>query len=136
MSQLDFAGTLRLDPDRVADQDCVPAGSTTIPYATSPAPKRVAVSTGDMQASVASPSAFVALPGVGGAGPVQEGTFLFLRTNCAMSIRTTTYNLAGNVLAVEVINGLKVIEPDPSAYLVLLEAMGTGIVEYLVAGPA
>ena len=39
-------------------------------------------------------------------------------------------------VAVEPVNGTKIVEYDPGAYLVLVEVEGSGTVEYLVAGPA
>ena len=87
-----------------------------------------------MVLTVNNPS-FAALPGVGAGGVVTQGTFLFIRTLGTMQVRTTTYNAGGNVTAVEVINGIKAVEFDPGAYLVLLEVQGSGQVEYFASGP-
>jgi hypothetical protein len=131
--QITFSDVLTVGPAQ--SSDCTfPAGASLIPFATNPNPKFVAVSTGDMQAALNNLT-FTALPGVGAGGVVTQGTFLYFRCNAALQVRTTTFNSGGNVVAVEVVNGLKVVEYDPGAYLVLLEVLGQGQVEYLVAGP-
>jgi hypothetical protein len=111
-----------------------PAGSSQIPFATNPDPKPANVSTGDVQVNVSAQS-YAALAGVGAGGAVTQGTLLFFRCNSPMQLRTTTYNSGGNVQAVEVVNGLKIVEFDQGAYLVLLEVIGSGPVEYFVSGP-
>jgi hypothetical protein len=132
-NQLSFTGQLICGPGSSSDST-FPAGSTSIPFATNPDPKPASVSTGDQIVTVNNPS-FAALPGIGSGGVVTQGTFLFIRTIGTMQVRTTTYNVAGNVVAVEVINGMKAVEYDPGAYLVLLEVQGSGQVEYFVSGP-
>ena len=132
-NQHSFTGTLVCGPGASTD-GTFPAGSTTIPFSTNPDPKPASVSTGDMVLTVNNPS-FAALPGVGSGGVVQQGTFLFIRTLGTMQVRTTTYNVGGNVQAIEVINGIKAVEFDPGAYLVMLEVLGSGAVEYFVSGP-
>jgi hypothetical protein len=130
--QLLFQGSLVCGPAG-SGEGGVPGGSTVIPYQTNPNPKCLAVSTGDMVAQVSSPGSYQQLRGVG--DNVTQATFLAMLTTAAMSVRVTTYNPAGNVQAVEVINGLKVSEFDPGAYLVKLEVMGTGTVEFFAGGP-
>jgi hypothetical protein len=132
-NQLSCTGTLVAGPGSSTD-GTFPAGSTTIPFATNPDPKPASASTGDQVVNVNNPS-FAALPGVGAGGVVTQGTFLFIRTLGTMQVRTTTYNVNGNVQAVEVINGFKAVEFDPGAYLVMLEVLGNGQVEYFVSGP-
>ncbi len=132
-NQLSFTGQLIAGPGSSTD-GTFPAGSTSIPFATNPDPKPASVSTGDMVVTVNNPT-FAALPGVGASGTVTQGTFMFLRTLGTMMVRTTTYNISGNIQAVEVINGLKAVEFDPGAYLVLLEVQGSGQVEFFVSGP-
>ena len=126
--QIVFADNLVVGPAQ-SGEGGVPAGATTIPYQTNPSPKCVAVSTGDQVANVSSPSSFVTLS----MGGVTQGTFLFLRVTGTMTIRRTT-NGTGSP-AVDTISGLLVVESDPGSYMTLLEAQGTGVVEYLVAGP-
>ena len=111
-----------------------PRGSTNIPFQTTPDPKDATVSTGDMSCNVNSPSSYTTLPGVGALGPVTQGTFLSLFTEGPMLVRTTTYNAGGNVIAVEPVSGMKIVEYDPAAYLVLVEVQGTGPVEYFASG--
>ena len=135
-NQLSCTGTILLGPSS-ASEGGVPAGSTSIPFQTNPNPKNAAACTGDQVISVSSPGSYVALPGVAASNSnVTQGTFLFIRTTNLMMVRTTTYNVSGNVVAVEPVNGTKIVEYDPGAYLVLVEVEGSGTVEYLVAGPA
>ena len=131
-SQLDFSGVLACGP--AAATEDVPAGLTTIPYQTSPAPKYLQATTGDMQVLLNNPSSYVALPGIGGAG-VKQATFLYLRTNAAMQVRVTYAGTDGLVQAVEVINGMSVSEVDPASYIELVEVQGAGQVEYFAGGP-
>jgi hypothetical protein len=130
--QLVFQGSLICGPAS-SGEGGVPGGSTVIPYQTNQNPKCLAVTTGDVVVNVDSPGAYVALPGVG--SNVTQGTFLFMITSGTMTVRVTTYSAGGNVQAVETVNGLKVSEYDPTAYLVLLEAMGSGVVEFFAGGP-
>ena len=132
-NQLSFTGTLVCGPGTSTD-GTFPAGSTAVPFSTNPDPKPASASTGDQVVNVNNPS-FAALPGIGAGGVVTQGTFLFIRTLGTMQVRTTTYDLGGNVQAVEVINGVKAVEFDPGAYLVLLEVRGSGQIEYFVSGP-
>lgn len=132
-NQLTFTGQLVCAPASSSDGG-IPVGSTLIPFQTNPNPKPASASTGDMVVNVNNVS-FAPLPGIGAGGVVTQGTFMYIRSQSTMTIRTTTYNIAGNVQAVETINGMKVVEFDPNAYLVLLEAQGSGQLEYFVSGP-
>lgn len=107
----------------------VPGGATTIPYQTNPNPKSVAVSTGDQVTNVATAADVFVTLSMGG---VTQGSFLFVIVSGTMTIRTTQ---GGNTPAVEIISGMKVVEYDPGSPLTLLEASGSGVVEYLVTGP-
>ena len=114
----------------------MPAGATLIPFQTNPNPKVASASTGDMTITVDSPSSYVALPGIAASNSnVTQGTFLALVTDGPVLVRTTTYNAGGNVIAVEPVLGLKVVEYDPNAYLVLVEVQGAANVEYFASGP-
>lgn len=126
--QIILTGQLVAAPASSGDNP-FPAGSTIIPFVTNPNPKPVNVSTGDMQTTVNSGTFVTIVTGV------TQGTILFLRTASTMQVRTTTYNVSGNVVAVEVVNGLKLVEYDPGAYLVSLEVLGAGAIEYFVGGP-
>lgn len=126
--QVSFTGTLSVAPAS-SGEGSIPAGASLIPYATNPDPKCLALSTGDQVANVSSPDSYVTLP----LGSITQVTFLFLRTAGTMSVRTTTNGVGSP--AVEVVNGMKVIEYDPGSYLTLLEVEGVGVVEYLAAGP-
>lgn len=131
MNQISFTGQLTCGP-ATSTEDTFPSGASFIPYATNPDPKPVQVNTGDMVANVSTDS-FVALAGLGANQAVTQCTFLYLRSNTPMQVRTTDLN--GNK-AVETIKGLKVVEYDPNTYIVLIEVLGSGVVEYLAAGPA
>lgn len=91
--------------------------------------------TGILSYQLNSPVAYFTLEGVGANRTVTRGNFLYFKTQNQMLIRTTTDDgLGGNVLSVIPVYGLVVIEFDDAKYLKLLEAQGTGLVEYLVSG--
>jgi len=127
--ELGLTGALILGPGGV--QTTFPGGETTVALALGQ--DEYVVSTGVMLAKVASPAAYVPLPGVGTDGPVTKGRLLYLRTNAAVLVRLTTS--AG--VAVLPIHGLHLLEFPEDQELTLLEAQGASVtVEYLIAGQA
>lgn len=83
---------------------------------------------------VNSPSAFVALDGVGVASTVTQGNFLYVKANAAILLRLTMFGNSGPIVSVLPLQGPLVMEFPASNYLYLLEAQGVGGVEYLVSG--
>lgn len=92
--------------------------------------------TGILSYNVASPGpAYQTLDGVGAARTVVKGNFLYFRTSSQIQLRLTTDDgIGGSVLSILPVYGLLVVEFDDSKFLKLLEAQGSGMVEYLVSG--
>lgn len=83
---------------------------------------------------VDSAGAFVDLLAVGTGKTVTQGTFLYLRTGGPMRIRTTTFTDSGDVVSIQEVDGLFILEFPTAKYLKLLEAQGSGTIEYFVSG--
>lgn len=131
---LTLQAQLSSGPATVSD-GTFPPGVTQVQLQLNPSTRQVNVDTGAMVANVNSPSAYVTLPGIGGAvGPVTQGLFLYLRTVAPVAVRLTMFGASGNTTSVLLTNGLLVLEFDPLHYLTLLEIQGTGTVEYYAAG--
>jgi len=128
-----LSGTLVKGP--LGAGDCAfPAGTTTIPFSSYPIQKNAAASFSAAK-QVDSPSAFAALDGVGTSETVTQGNFLFLRTTSPFQLRLTTKADSGpDVVAVIPVQGLAIIEFPTGNYLLLLEAKGSGTIEYVVSG--
>jgi hypothetical protein len=92
--------------------------------------------TGILCYTLASPSpAYQTLEGVGPGRTVPKGNFLYFKTTSQVQLRLTTDDgLGGSVLSLLPVYGLVVLEIDDSKYLKLLEAQGSGPIEYLVSG--
>jgi len=84
---------------------------------------------------LASPSAYVALDGVGAGEAVTQGNFLYLKTNAPIVIRMTTKVAVGPNLVAEIpVYGLLILEVPDANYILLLEAQGAGTLEYFISG--
>lgn len=140
MGNVQINGTLIDAPRDACDAPAFPSGSTSVPFGLlgAPCPKGAPVSTGAMRINVNSPSAFVALPGVGGAGPVTKADTVYVRAKAGgFQLRVTFNNPAGSpIVSVIPLAGLFILEPDAagSFYAELLEIQGSGTVEYLASG--
>jgi len=119
------------------------SGDAVFPAATFQAPlgllggsaKQYGVATGILTRNLQSPSAFVTLDGVGTAATVTQGSFLYFKTDGAIDLRITTDDGSGGQDVVVVpVQGLLVMELPTNKPLELLEAQGSGKLEYLVAG--
>lgn len=108
---------------------------TQVPFTTTPLQKQALVQTGAQVRLVTSPAAYVPLDGVGTGETVTQGTLLYLRTQLGnpMMLRLTFADAPDLVSEVPV-KGLLVVEMDEVHYLKLLEAKGSGTVEYYVSG--
>lgn len=84
--------------------------------------------------SLASHDSFADLNAVGTGKTVTQGTFLFARTSGPMTIRTTRNTGSGDVVSTQDVDGLFVLEFPVDKYLKLLEAQGSGSIEYFVSG--
>jgi len=132
--QVSLTGTLVAGPSASSD-NAFPSGTTTIPFNLNPDPKGYSVDTGRNVINVNSPSAFVPLPGVSSAGPVTNASLVYVRTQAGIDLRITRVNPAGGSFVVTVHpDGLFVWETDPAQPITLLEAQGSGTVEYYACG--
>jgi hypothetical protein len=130
-NSVQLSGTLIASPSATSDTS-FPAGTDNIPFNLNPPAKVYNVSTGNVVA-INSPSAFVAIPGIGAApGPVTQGQLLYVRSIGPMQIRKT-YGAFG-VVGPEPFSGLHIIESDPSNPLTLLEFKGSGTIEFWSCG--
>jgi hypothetical protein len=127
--QVSLTGTLVAGPSASSD-NAFPSGTATIPFNLNPDPKGYSVDTGKNVLSLNSPSAFVALPGVGALGPVTNAELVYFRTQVGIDIRLTTS--AGAVVVHPA--GLLIWETDPAQPITLIEAKGAGTIEYYACG--
>ena len=95
-------------------------------------------STGTLRKALASPGSFVALSGVGAAAgdAVNVGKMLYIRSDARIQLRLTQKDpLAGpDIVKIVPVCGLTVMEYEANDGLVLLEAQGSAIIEYMVCG--
>lgn len=127
-------GKLLAGPPKVSC-DKFPSALVNAEFELSPPNKQATRSAYHLR-QVTSSSTFFELDGVGPTESVTQGSFLYMRTNGTMLFRLTTNDPNGSpVVSVIPVSGLMVIEfPSPN-YLSLLEAQGSGTVEYFVSGP-
>lgn len=126
MSKLTVVGTIVAGPSRPMTE--FPGIESTVPLVSKV--QEYAVAMPHALVSVASPLAYVAVPGVGDA--VTTVNFLYLRTEVALKFRFTT---ADGVSELSV-DGLLILEFAATAPLTSLEVQGAGRYEILAAGPA
>lgn len=130
---IQLASRLTLGPVDTVTDSTLPSGFTSIQFGLRPSKKSALVSSGSVR-TIASPSSYVALDGVGTGESVTQGNLLYLRSSSAMLLRLTTYSSGGDIVAVLPVDGVFMMEFDRSRYLKLIEVQGTGTVEWLVTG--
>lgn len=97
--------------------------------------KSFQVATGILQLTLATNSAYQTLPGVGAAPAVTHGDTLYFFTSTPILIRLTTDDgSGGSVVSVLPLDGLFIHEFQTAKFLKLLEANGSGAIEYFVSG--
>lgn len=122
--------TLAAGPTVVSDGSQFPSGSTTIPFALNPAQKPYVVETGRVLPTVNTANAYQIMQGIGTGGPVTQAHTLYVRVAAPMKIRITQNGVTNVVL----LNGVLLLEFDPSNPMTLLEINGSGQVEYAAWG--
>lgn len=137
MSSLDvvtFKGALLVGPPK-ASTGGFPPGMVNTTFDLKPAAKSAPVST-FQKPSVSSPSSYAALDGIGTGSTVTKANFLYLRTDAPFLLRITFDDGAGgNVVVTGIpVDGLFVQETQANKFIKLLEAQGTGVVEYFASG--
>ncbi len=128
-----FAGRLLAGPPK-SSTSSFPTGLSNATFELKPPNKTATVATGIQTPSVNSASAFVELSGVGAGQTVTQGTFLYLRTTSKMLVRITQAGDSGDVVSTMYVDGLFAQEFPAANYMKLLEAQGTGVVEYFASG--
>lgn len=97
--------------------------------------KSYAVATGMIQLTLANMS-YQTLPGVGAAPGVTQADTLYIFAGAPMLIRLTIFQAAGDIVSVFPLDGLLIHEFTASTgYLKLIEALGSGTIEYFASGP-
>ena len=131
---IQISATIIAGPPQVSDST-FPTGSTNIPVKLNGGSSLASpVQTGDTVREVNSPSAYVALGGVGTGQEVTQGRFLFLRCSVPMLVRLTFYTSGGDVVSVLPLDSPLIMQIDSSKYLKGIEAQGAGTVEWFVGG--
>lgn len=111
-----------------------PSGIVNAAFELRPPNKGAAVSSGLVVRNLSSPSSFVELGGVGDDQAVTQATVLYLRTTAKMIVRLTQNGDSGDEVSVLYIDGMLIQEFPTANYLKLLEAEGTGVIEYFASG--
>lgn len=134
MGVLKVSGSLDAGPPSVTSES-FPGASLSVPLRLPAGSKSFSVATGVLQRKLNSALAYVALDGVGSASAVTHGSFLYLRSDQAFSLRLTTDDgSGGSVLTVFPVATLLLLEFDSSLFLKLLEAKGVANLEWFVCG--
>lgn len=128
-----FKGSLMAGPAK-ATSCAFPAGVTNVGFGLKPDAKPAPVMTSNVR-NLQSPSGFATLHGIGSGEDVTMANFLFLRTDGPIEFRITADDgIGGNVVAVVAVDGLLAVEKPAGKHIKLLEAQGTGVVEYFASG--
>ena len=136
MGQVAVNGTL-VAGTSVCGCDCgFPSETVTAAFATTPNPKGYQVASGCLTRHLATAlNVFVGLSGIGATDTVTAADFLWVRTDSPMQIRVSQKtDPSTTVVTVHQVTGLFVWEPPTSQPIVLLEASGSGTIEYFVSG--
>ena len=128
---LSLAATLVASPPSSTDGG-LPSGVTNISFGLNPSTKMVNVDTGAMTRQINSPSDYITLEGV--PSTVSQGTTLFIRTTAPFLFRLTNNDPITPTQAILPINGTVLLEFPADKYLTLLEAQGSGTIEYYIGG--
>lgn len=126
-------GALLSGPPR-SGSGTFPVGLVNITFGLKPANKVSAVSAKGVR-NLASPAAYVTLHGVGTGEDVTQANFLFIQTDNPIDVRITCDDGAGgSVVAVVSVDGILIVEKPSTKFIKLVEAQGTGVVEYFASG--
>lgn len=126
-------GTLVAGPPKAAS-GTFPAGLVSIAFTLKPPNKSAPVSVKSVR-NLSSPSTYATLRGIGDGEDVAQATFLFLQTDNSIDVRVTCDDgSGGDVVSVVSVDGLLIMEKPANKFIKLLEAQGTGVVEYFASG--
>jgi hypothetical protein len=127
-------GTLKAGPPK-ASTSGFPTGVVNTSFSLRPAQKLASVSTQAVRNLATGAGVYATLHGIGTGEDVTQGTFLYVRTDSDFLIRITTDDgSGGSVVAVLPVSGLLIFEAQPGKFIKLLEASGSGVVEYYASG--
>jgi hypothetical protein len=132
MAQISIEGSIAVGP-QISGGTGVPSLVDTTTFATTPSPKMASVYTSKL-VSIQSPSAYVALSGVGPGDDVTKANCYYARTSGPMKMRFTAVDTPANLVSEEWINGIFVHEYPDDHCLVKVEAMGSGQIETIASG--
>lgn len=137
MGRVNVTGVVEGGPDSAA-AGVFPSARFTAPLALrDTSGKSFDAATGVLTRTINSPSAFVPLDGVGPNATVTQGNFLYLKSDGQLDIRITHDDGSGGQTVVIVpVHGVFIQEFPTTKSLELLEAQGSGKIEYLVTGPS
>lgn len=135
MTQLKLSGSLQAGPPTVTDGS-FPATTVNAPISTKENPKTYQAATGVLRRTL-NYVAFTDLGTVGAGAEVEQGTFLYFRSDAAVELRLTTDDGGGgNEVAILPVDGLCILEFDSTQFLKLLEMNGSATIEYFISGPS
>jgi len=129
--QVVLTAQLVIGPGQVSDS-YFPSGSTTIPIFLNPTPKTYAVDTGPQRPQVNSPSAFVALSGIGSGQTVTQASYFYFRCQTPVQLKITY--LGDATQYIRYVNGVVMEECDPTHPITSVQIQGSGQVEYWACG--
>lgn len=135
MGKIVLSGTLMAGPPDGSTQ--FPASQYTVPLAFKGGTELTfGVATGILSRTLNSPSpAFAALQGVGSTDTVTRGQLLYFKSDSPVTLRITTDDGAGApVVELVPVDGLLIRQFQDTKFLRLLEAQGSGRLEYFVSG--
>src|ERR1700741_2715507 len=115
-SVLTLNGTLIGGPPSIGDCS-FPSGTTKITFGLCPSQKRALALSGPQVRTINSPSSYIPLDGVGTGETVTQAETLYLRTTVPILVRITTFSSGGDVVSVIPVQGVLLMEFDPSRYL-------------------
>lgn len=134
--QIVIDGTLSVGPQSASD-NAFPSMTVGEPLSLTPQQKLSNACSGTVVRNLISPSAYLALSGVGATDAVTKGDTLYFRTNAPILVRLTMADPAGgsDIVSILPVFGLVITEFQPTGYLKLLEAKGSATLTYLISGP-
>lgn len=129
-------GSLTVSPPSSSDGGDFPSMTIAESLSTLPNPKLSNCATGIVSRTINSPSAFVALSGVGATDTVTKGDTLLMKTKAQFTVRMTFLDPAGgaDIVSVVPLYGTMFAEFQPLGTLKLLEVKGSGALAYLISG--
>ncbi len=127
-----FQGTLQAGPPK-SSAGAFPTSIVNAAFTLKPSVKPAPVNVSQKR-NLSSPSSYTSLD-VGSSEAVTKANFLYVRTEAPFLFRITTDDgVGGSVVSVMPIDGIFAMEAPPDKFIKLLEAQGTGVVEYFASG--